>query len=86
MFADNTKLGGVADTPEGRAAIQRDLDRLEKWTDVSFMNYSKDKVLNLGRINPLHQHMLGATRLESSLTENGVPGGHKLKKQPTLAT
>jgi len=27
-FADGTKLGGVADTPEGCAAIQ-DLDRLE---------------------------------------------------------
>ncbi|KAK4829816.1 hypothetical protein QYF61_006653 [Mycteria americana] len=49
--ADDTKLGGVADRPEGRAAIQRDLNRrLEKGPDRNLMKFNKEKcrVLHLG--------------------------------------
>ncbi|GAB0178304.1 mitochondrial enolase superfamily member 1 [Grus japonensis] len=42
-FAHDTKLGGMADTPEGRAAIQRDLNRMEKWADRSLVQFNKVK-------------------------------------------
>ena len=42
-FADDSKLGGVADIPEGHAAIRRDLNRLEKWADRNLTKFSKGK-------------------------------------------
>jgi len=57
--ADDTELGGVADKPEGCAAIQRDLNRLEKWADTDLMNFNTGgcKVLPLGRNNPRRQYI-----------------------------
>ena len=73
-FADDTKLGGVADTPEDRAAIQRDLDRLESWAEENFMKFNKTKwkILHLGRNNPMHQYRLGDELLESSYVEKDL--------------
>ena len=40
-FAGNTKLSRVIDTAKGRNSIQRDLDKLERWSLVSLMNFNK---------------------------------------------
>ena len=73
-FADDTKLGGVEDTPEGCVAIQRDLDRLESWVQRNVMKFHKGKcsILHLGRKNPMHQYRLEADVLESSSMEKGL--------------
>ena len=68
------KLGGVVDRPDGCAAVQKDLDRLEKWSDRNLMvfNKGKRKVLPLGRVSPMHQDRLGTDQPESSFVDKGL--------------
>lgn len=54
MFADDTKLSGLVGAPEDQEAIQRYLDKLQKWAHGNLMRFSKTtcKVLHLGWDSP----------------------------------
>jgi len=60
----------VADIPEVRDAISRDLDRLGRWAHVNLMKFNK--VLHMGRGNSKHQYRLGDEWAENRPVEEDL--------------
>ncbi|GAB0183882.1 hypothetical protein GRJ2_000853500 [Grus japonensis] len=73
-FANDTELCGAVNMMEGRDAIQRDIDRLERWACANCLKFNKAKckVLHAGWHNPKHNYRLGEEWIESRPEEKDL--------------
>lgn len=42
-FADDTELGGAVDPRKGREALQKHIDKLERWAVINSLKFNKGR-------------------------------------------
>ena len=74
IFADDTKLYGVADTEVERNTLQEDLKKLEEWSETWQMefNINKCSVLHLGKSNREANYIMKEKPLQKSTGEKDL--------------
>ena len=73
-FADDTKIGGVADSDEDCQRIQQDIDRLENWVEKWQMEFNLDKyeVMHFGRSNSDGSYKINGRTVRSIDTQRDL--------------
>ncbi|CAM5144514.1 unnamed protein product [Natator depressus] len=81
-FADDTKLGGIANLEKDRDILQEDLDDLVNWSNSNKMKFNSEKckVMHLGINNKNFSYKLGTHQLEVMEEEKdlGVLVDHRM--------
>ena len=74
MFADDTKLYSMVNSPHEAVSLQADLEAMARWSDTWQLpfNEAKCKVLHLGRSNPNLQYMMRDTELRTVQVERDL--------------
>ena len=81
-FADDTKIGEVADSDEDCQRIQQDIDRLGKWAEKCQMEFNLDKceVMHFGRSNSGGSYKINGRTIRSIDTERSESTGPQILK------
>ncbi|KAJ7406276.1 hypothetical protein WISP_134847 [Willisornis vidua] len=74
QFADENKFGRSVDLFRSRKTLQKDLERLDQWTEASDVRFNmvKCQVPHLGQNNPRQHYRPGAEWLERCPAEKNM--------------
>lgn len=88
MFADDTRLGGVADTPDSHSAVPVEINSLEKWAHSHLMQLNKGEAQSPapGKKPPHAPIHAGGHRAGKQLGRKGSegPARYQMEHEPTM--